>query len=150
MDIASQIETPQKCRRGLGRFSKFDGRTGIAACVTVRIVSGDGESPTISSECDGQGFMRCIDRAAADEFQDWILSAESGVLFALRALQLEAVHVTIERIEGFPAITSLAAVGVAAALAVYEAVGKHPPGWFVSLSDEMASSDAGVQAKFYF
>jgi hypothetical protein len=97
-------------------------------------------STDIRCDCDGAGFIGqgYLEDVPASGYDSWKAGARAGVAFALAVAALPPARVTIGRISGLTTDTNPTVVGVAAALALWRAVGFSPSADVVARLDGAA------------
>lgn len=83
----------------------------------------------------GQGYLEDV---PARGYESWKAGARAGVAFALAVAALPSARVTIDRITGLTTDTNPTVVGVAAAFALWRAVGFAPSAEIVARLEEAA------------
>jgi hypothetical protein len=82
----------------------------------------------VSFRCGGTGFIGqgLLEEVPPSGYDDWKAGARAGVELALAVAEVSGAHVRIDHIAGLTTDTNPTLVGVAAALAVWRALGFSP------------------------
>lgn len=101
---------------------------GYATRVTVQ-VDPESQEPGVRVDCTGAGWSAQggLEEVPAAGYDDWKQGAGLGAFYALRVVRCPSGHVEVTRIIGLTTDTNPTIVGVAAALAVWQALGVDPP-----------------------
>ncbi|WP_437975735.1 hypothetical protein WMF11_49290 [Sorangium sp. So ce295] len=134
---------------GVARFARYKEWPAFAQ-VSLTVHDVPTEIAGVSFSCGGSGFTAQghVEGAPAAGYDDWKRGAAAGVRFAFRLLGSAPRPVTVTRIEGLSTDTSPAAVGAAAALAVFNALEAATPASFHALVEEIVFTPAGTSAEF--
>ena len=111
-----------------GKFLRFVRRRPLAARVTI-CVDPAPPRPYLRVTCRGRGSMGTarLQEVPADGYDDWKAGAIEGAVYALRRAGGLGCGLVISQIIGVAGDTTPAAVGAAAANAVWDALGYRPP-----------------------
>jgi hypothetical protein len=109
------------------RFAQYkNGKPHFAKCeVEINFSS---EVSTVVVDCSGHGFYSqgYIESVPAIGYEHWKQGAKIGIEFALLTAQAVNCHVTITKIEGLTTDTNPTIVGLAAILAIWQALEFNP------------------------
>jgi hypothetical protein len=114
--------------QGQAKYRKFlAGAVGVVAEVALEVAPATA-APVVQIACGGSGFeaQGYLELVGPAGYDDWKQAAVAGVRLALAAAAA-ARDVRITRIAGLSTDTTPAAVGAAAALALFDALGAPPP-----------------------
>ena len=113
---------------GTGRVRKVRNGLPHLAEVDVTVTLRD-EHTQVEVVCSGTGWSAqgYIEEASPVGYDAWKAGAREGALFALRAVGLTGAVVVVTRIAGMTTDTNPSIVGLAAASAVWDALGARPP-----------------------
>jgi hypothetical protein len=103
----------------------------------------DDAGVVVEFRCSGAGWVRQgeIEEVSATGYEDWKAAADGAICHALAAANADGARVTVRAIFGMTTDTNSAIVALAAALAVWNALGVDPPADALAhLSDAAFSS----------
>jgi len=114
------------CAEGI--FLHQTGGCGYVAKVKLEIDQ-DADQPYISFRCTGTGWhgQGSIEEVPEEGYEDWKLGAYEGIKYALDRCDCPQYGVVVRRITGVMTDTNPILVGLAAADAVWIALGFKPP-----------------------